>query len=273
MFSSFGEAGCIFNKIFIFESDFYLLSISSRPVMKLRAFSATSLEDLPDLQSVPQHRRLTKNPLIERLRLAVPHDFIAISGLDVDDFRFGQRLCFDTNLPPAFIETYIIEELGRIDPFRDAALKTEGTIIESEVYTRSAPPQRLAYLASSFGIHNRTLFPITRNGVTYGAITLTRTEPFETDEIAFMETVADTIHAAVTKPLRQRFVAQHMKLTPGELICLTNASFGLTSDEIAKTTGYQPDTVNSYIKSAIKKLGAENRSHAIAEAIRRRLIR
>jgi len=46
----------------------------------------------------------------------------------------------------------------------------------------------------------------------------------------------------------------------------------LTSDGIAKATGYQVDTVNSYVKSAVKKLGASNRTQAIAEAIRRRLI-
>jgi len=41
---------------------------------------------------------------------------------------------------------------------------------------------------------------------------------------------------------------------------------------VAEAVGYQVDTVNSYIKSAIKKLGASNRAEAIAEAIRRRLI-
>ena len=43
-------------------------------------------------------------------------------------------------------------------------------------------------------------------------------------------------------------------------------------EEIALVTGYQSDTVNTYIKSAVHKLGAKNRSQAVAEAIRQRLI-
>jgi LuxR family transcriptional regulator len=70
----------------------------------------------------------------------------------------------------------------------------------------------------------------------------------------------------------ERFAAEHMRLSKGEMACLAQASLGLTSEGIAKSTGYQLDTVNSYVKSATKKLGAVNRTQAIAEAIRRRLI-
>ena len=240
--------------------------------MPISALSAITLQDFPDLQSVPKHRRLANNPIVDRLALAVPFDFIAISGLDVDDFRFGEKVSSDTSFPPAFIEAYIEEGLGSTDPFVIAARTATETIIEADVYAKQEPPQRLAYLARTFAIHNRILFPIRRGEITYGAITVTRNNPFERDEIAFMEVVAEAIHTAVTQPLRERFIAEQMRLTTGELACLTQASFGLTSDEIAKATGYQPDTVNSYIKASVKKLGVENRTHAIAEAIRRRLI-
>jgi DNA-binding CsgD family transcriptional regulator len=240
--------------------------------MPFSALSAITVEDFPDLQSVPKYRRLANNPVVDKLALAVPFDFISVSGLDVDDFRFGEKLSSDTTFPPAFIEAYIAEGLGKIDPFVVAARRATETVIEAEVYVEHEPPQRLSYLARTFGIHNRTLFPIRRGDVTYGAITITRTMPFERDEIVFMEVVAEAIHSAVTQALRERFVAEQMKLTAGELACLTQASFGLTSDEIAKATGYQTDTVNSYIKAAVKKLSVGNRTHAIAEAIRRKLI-
>jgi DNA-binding CsgD family transcriptional regulator len=240
--------------------------------MPLSALSAITIQEFPDLQSVPNYRRLGNNPITSKLALAVPFDFISVSGLDVDDFRFGEKVSSDTSFPPAFIEAYIAEGLGKRDPFVAAARRASETVIEAEVYAREEPPQRLAYLARTFGIHNRTLFPIRRGDVTYGAITITRLSPFERDEIAFVQVVAEAIHSAVTQPLRERFVAEQMKLTPGELACLSQASFGLTSDEIAKVTGYQTDTVNSYVKQAVKKLGVGNRTHAIAEAIRRKLI-
>jgi DNA-binding CsgD family transcriptional regulator len=69
-----------------------------------------------------------------------------------------------------------------------------------------------------------------------------------------------------------RFAAGQLGLTKGELACLAAASRGLTSEAIAAKTGYRNDTVNSYIKSSIKKLGAANRTQAIVEAMRRRLI-
>lgn len=237
-------------------------------------FSSLSavIHEFPDLQSVPNYRRLGSNPVTDKLALAVPFDFISVSGLDVDDFRFGEKVSSDTTFPPAFIEAYIVEGLGKRDPFVAAARRATKTVIEAEVYSKEEPARRLAYLARTFGIHNRTLFPIRRGDVTYGAITLTRSTPFERDEIVFVEVVAEAIHSAITQPLRERFVAEQMKLTPGELACLTQASFGLTSDDIAKATGYQTDTVNSYIKQAVKKLGVGNRTHAIAEAIRRKLI-
>jgi len=243
--------------------------------MPPRARSAKMLkefQEFPDLQSVPKYRRLANNPLVDKIALAVPFDFIAVSGLDVDDFRFGERISSDTTFPPAFIEAYIADGLGQHDPFVIAARKATATVIEAEVYASHEPPSRLTYLARTFGIHNRTLFPVVRNDVVYGAITLTRSEPFDRDEITFMEVIAESVHSAVTQPLRERFVAEQMRLTTGELACLAEASFGLTSDEIARATGYQTDTVNSYIKSAIKKLDVGNRTHAIAEAIRRKLI-
>jgi LuxR family transcriptional regulator len=235
-------------------------------------FNAMSVEEFPDLQSVPRYRRLVKNPVVDKLLLAIPFDFISISGLDLDDFRFGEKVSSDTTFPRAFIEAYIEEGLAKTDPFVIAARRASTTVIESVVYAENPPPPRLSYLAGVSGIHNRTLFPIRRGDVNYGAITITRATPFEPDEIAFMEVVAEAIHSAVTQRLRERFAAEQLKLTPGELACLTQASFGLTSDEIARSTGYQTDTVNSYIKTAVKKLGVSNRTHAIAEAIRRKLI-
>lgn len=239
--------------------------------MPFSMLNEVSVEDFPDLQSVPKYRRLDSR-IIGKLGLAVPFDFISVSGLDVDTFRIGEGISVDTTLPPAFIEAYIAEGMVKVDPFVRAARAGIGTVREVEAYADDELPQRLAYLLRTFGIHNRVLFPIRRADVTYGAVTITRSNPFDDDEIAFMEVIAHAIHSAVTQPLRERFIAEQMKLTPGEIACLTQASFGLTSDDIAKATGYQPDTVNSYIKQAVKKLGVGNRTHAIAEAIRRKLI-
>ncbi len=63
-----------------------------------------------------------------------------------------------------------------------------------------------------------------------------------------------------------------LKLSKREIASLSPASLGLTSEKIAKATGYRVNTVNNYLISAAKKLKAGNRTKAIADAIRRRLV-
>lgn len=242
------------------------------PVSALSVLDPEALEDYIDLRSVPKHRYFGRIDMIDRLRHAVPFDYIFISGLDVDHYRFGQGFSIDTDLPPAFVEAYMDEQVLKHDPFIRAAKASSSVVVESDVYRDHEVPQRLLYLQRTFGVHNRTLIPITRDTTVYGAVGVTRMFPFNDDEILFLSLVAESIHTAFTKPLLDRFAADQMKLTKGEIACLTQASLGLTSESIGKATGYQLDTVNSYIKSATKKLGASNRTQAIADAIRRRLI-
>ena len=135
-----------------------------------------------------------------------------------------------------------------------------------------APPQRLRYLKDTFGIHNRTLFPLLRGDVLYSTIIFSRSTPFTADEIHFLKESATVVYSAVTRPILEKFQAQSLRLSEGELICLRLSSRGGTSEAIAAESGYAVDTVNTYIKTAIKKLGATNRVHGVAEAIRRRLI-
>jgi LuxR family transcriptional regulator, quorum-sensing system regulator SdiA len=55
-------------------------------------------------------------------------------------------------------------------------------------------------------------------------------------------------------------------LSQRELECLTWSARGKTVEEIAKIIGISPETVRVYFKRANQKLGALNRSHAVARA-------
>lgn len=230
------------------------------------------LNEAVDLRSVPTRRHVAQHPFMERLRKAVPFDFFAVAGLDLDGYRFGSGFSIDTDVPPAFLDAYYGDDLLKADPFVQASVTATDVIIDEKVYEQAAPPQRLIYLARTFGVLNRTLFPIRRGDVVFGAITFSRATPFDQDEISFLKEQAEVTHRVITRPIMQKFSAQTLKLSDGEIVCLRYASLGKTTDDIAKSSGYTPDTVNSYIKTAIRKLGADNRVHAIAEAIRRGLI-
>ncbi len=242
------------------------------PVSALSVLAPDALDPYVDLRSVPRYRYFGKNDLIDRFRKGVSFDYISISGLDVDHYRLGEGSSIDTDLPPGFIDAYLEDKLSMVDPFIAATKTSKTVMVESEVYQDVEVPQRLLYLQRAFGVHNRTMVPILRDNTVYGAVGFTRAAAFTESELTFLTLIAEPIHTAVTKPLMDRFAAQHLRLSKGEIACLSQASLGLTSEGIGKATGYQMETVNSYIKSAVKKLGASNRTQAIAEAIRRRLI-
>ena len=243
--------------------------------MPAGAFSITHRDvfaQFRDLTSVPPHRFLRDDRLVEQLRRAVPFDYIGVTGLDLEDFRFGSGASVDTDAPPAYIETYFAEGLNKLDPLVSLTKASKTAVSEEEAYGRHPPPDRIAYLNRMFGVRNRTVFPIRRGDLVYGGVCVTREKPFTEDERAFLTVVAPSVHAEITRPLMERFAASYMRLSNGEMACLQLASRGLTSQEIAVESGYTVDTVNSYIKLSTKKLGVSNRIEAIAEGLRRRLI-
>lgn len=230
------------------------------------------LDQFVDLSSVPRHRFFQNHPFIDRLRKAVDFSHILVSGLDLERFTFGSGQSVDSDFPPAFIDAYYEEKFHLTDPFVAACRQASDVVIDTNVLKDVATNERLRYLLDAFKIHNRTFIPIARGGKVYGGVGVTRDTPFDADEIAFLKAIAPSLHAMVTGHLMRRFAATELRLSSGELICLRLASGGLTSEQIAAESGYQVDTVNTYIKNATKKVGASNRTQAIAEAIRRGLI-
>ena len=62
------------------------------------------------------------------------------------------------------------------------------------------------------------------------------------------------------------------RITPRELAVLRLVSLGMASNDISKRLGIGEETVRSHLKKVQAKLGARNRAHAAAEAIRQQLI-
>jgi DNA-binding NarL/FixJ family response regulator len=61
-------------------------------------------------------------------------------------------------------------------------------------------------------------------------------------------------------------------LAKRELEVLQLIANGVTGEGIAAELSLSPNTVRSYVESAVRKLGARGRTHAVAEAFRRQLI-
>ena len=66
--------------------------------------------------------------------------------------------------------------------------------------------------------------------------------------------------------------AQERSLSAREVECLAWISEGKTSLDVSSILGISPHTVNHYLNNAQEKLGANNRTQAVAIALRTRLI-
>ncbi|MDR7317919.1 LuxR C-terminal-related transcriptional regulator [Brevibacillus nitrificans] len=77
----------------------------------------------------------------------------------------------------------------------------------------------------------------------------------------------------VGKALATEFsLSKAIKLTKREVEVLQRMSWGESIKEMADHIGISEFTVQDYVKSALKKLGAQNRTQGVADALRRRII-
>lgn len=126
--------------------------------------------------------------------------------------------------------------------------------------------------ASEFGLRQGHVIPIstidgTLTAVSFGAPFLScSVEDLSVLNFAASYAVGCCLHHVES----QR--RSHRKLTPREYDCLLWAGEGKTDWEISVILGISRPTVLKHIASAREKLGAVNKAHAIATAIRTKLL-
>ncbi len=216
-----------------------------------------------------------QHPLILRLRAIVPFDHYAISGLDYPGLGMGAGIMLASDMPTEFLRSFLDQGLYHLDPM--AARLTPETPWASwhdlSADILAAPELGpIKWLEKRYDISTRSVIALYRDRTHFGGATFTRNTPFTDTEKFILEAGTRMIHAELSD-LQLRNMAEHTGLNAGEIRCLITVSHGMSAEESATDTGFTVETVASYIKSATKKLGAANRTHAVAEAIRRRLIR
>lgn len=85
------------------------------------------------------------------------------------------------------------------------------------------------------------------------------------------------LQAEITRPVLSRFTRAHktdsdVALSPRETEVLQHIANGLANKQIAVELGISETTVKTHIASLFEKLGASHRAHAVALALRHRLI-
>jgi DNA-binding NarL/FixJ family response regulator len=141
--------------------------------------------------------------------------------------------------------------------------------VEATVEIRTAVPSAKIVVLTSFGTSDKISRAI-EAGAT-GALMKTAEDR---ELLSAIRTVANggrVISPAVRKLISTDPPAP--ELTPRQLEILQAMARGLTNKDIAKMFGIRTDGVNEHVLAILAKLGAANRTEAVATAIRKQLIR
>jgi DNA-binding CsgD family transcriptional regulator len=235
-----------------------------------QAVDAT-MQALDAIQLTPEHGGFAA---IESIRRVVPFRNILISGLDIDGLGPGTGTHLLSDFPPDYIAEYYARGLAAIDPLMVMVRRGVAISRDSEAFATLAARRsghEVLDLLRRHAIQERTVIIISQAGKSFGSVAVISEKPLSEDDCALLRHFALSLHAEVAAPI---LVALNtaLRLTRGELRCLASAARGLTSEDIAKAQSYSVETVNTYLKSATRKLGANNRTQAVAEALRRQLI-
>ncbi|MDC7683313.1 LuxR C-terminal-related transcriptional regulator [Asticcacaulis sp. BYS171W] len=213
--------------------------------------------------------------IIESLRAVVPFEHYGFSGVDLDGCKTGSGILLSTDMPMDMFTTYLSERYAKIDPILHALTPDQTDVSWFDLPDAVKQAQQIKPMQRLFDRYHiapRTVFSFWNDqGGLYGSAGFTRQTPFTPDERAVLKWASRKLHDDMALPILRAFNAQ-VGLTDNEQKCLELASRGLTSEEAGLKTGLSTETVNTYFKSATRKLGARNRSQAIADAIRLRII-
>ena len=240
---------------------------------RLLAAREFALGELADLQAThPAYDR----KVIESLRQIIPFDYFFFSGVDLDNCHTGANIVLMSDMPEKGIAAYHSSGLVRFDPLLTLVTAEKPDLAWADVPANVKETHEVRALVRLLDEHHippRIIFSQwNEDGELYGTAGFARSEPFSEAEKTVLSWFSKSIHKDLSEPVLRGF-NQQIGLTSGERTCLELASRGFTSEEIGRKLSLTTETVNSYIKIIGKKLGARNRGHAIADALRLNLIR
>ena len=145
--------------------------------------------------------------------------------------------------------------------------KKDGVDATAEIHA-TCPGTRVVIL-TSFGTSDKIARAL-ENGAS-GALLKTTEDRELVSTVRSVAAGAKIVSPAVKKLLATDPPAQ--ELTPRQTEILQAMARGLTNKDIAKLFGIRTDGVNEHVLAILAKLGAANRTEAVATAMRKQLVR
>jgi DNA-binding NarL/FixJ family response regulator len=141
--------------------------------------------------------------------------------------------------------------------------------VEATAEIRSAMPEAKIVVLTSFGTSDKISRAIEAGAA--GALLKTAEDRELISAIRSVANGGRVISPAVRKLISSDPPAP--ELTPRQIEILQSMARGLTNKDIAGLFGIRTDGVNEHVLAILAKLGAANRTEAVATAIRKQLIR
>lgn len=181
----------------------------------------------------------------------------------------------------AWVDHYKANRYEMIDPVVKVGTRSLLPLDWAKLPRKNLRVQRLFSESQQFGVGKQGLTIPVRGpvGGIWGSFTATSDESDEEWKARHYELLRDLVHIA--HYVHQRAYEMHVKnemidlntITRRESEALSWSAEGKAVEDIGVLMAISPETVKAHLDSARHKLGALNRTHAVAKAIRAGLIR
>lgn len=227
--------------------------------------SAPRLSDVSDTIALRDH-------LIARLREETSFDHLMVTGCQGRGIGTGNVLVSDW--PADFRTVYLNEKLYLADPVV-IALRTGHDLVlpdQVEALARDQPRGKTILARKrEAGIPLPTALMISQGSARIGSVSVARREALSPSETQALREIGPQLHRAAVRCMAGRAARDH-GITPREIDCIAWTAEGKTAWEIGQILSITERTVTAHLTSAMERLGATNRSHAVAIAVRIGLI-
>jgi LuxR family transcriptional regulator, quorum-sensing system regulator BjaR1 len=188
-----------------------------------------------------------------------------------------QKTIYITNNSSEFIGKYDTENHLpnnlTISRLRQSTVPITWDIRSFRADARRVERHRTVELLAEFGMFMGTNFALNDSRGNHGGLILTGDRPIpDVTELAALNLLGNVIFDRLNIRPEARESALSFQLSERERQVLAWASAGKTSWEIATILELSEHTVNQYFSTCTQKLQATNRLHAVAQALRLKLI-
>lgn len=147
-----------------------------------------------------------------------------------------------------------------------------GDIIRYDQAQYLEPNDPLLVLAKRNDMAEATIVPITYDREPVGVAGFSGLPQLDHTQEAALRILVYSLFSQVSSFRNIGIAGAGEPLTPREKEVIALSAQGFTSEEIAERLGMAARTVNQHVDNVARKLGTKNRTHTVAEAIRRNML-